>query len=438
MSVVRIIATASQRPRTPPLLGCAIDVPSATTVSSTFDFGISGWVLGVDEPVDRVELTNQQEVLRALPVSRRRPDIAQNFPEVPHALVSGFQGRVGVTRLEPDFVLGLVAVFADGRRATLGSITGTRESCGGEFAPTLQPLLLTSLGRTGTTWFMHLLAHHPRIVAHRVYPYELRIAKYWLHLLGVLSEPADHIDSATVDTFSASPSWVGINPFNVDGTPFSTWLGTDHVRNLAAFCQRSTEECYQAIAEAQGKTDVRYFVEKANPDRIPWLVHDLYPDAKEIVLVRDFRDMLCSIFAFNAKRGFAAFGREQARSDEEYVWQIRESAVRLLESWRRRSQDALLIRYEDLVTNPHRALATTLGYLGLHSSKDAVQGVLDHAGADASELAQHRTTSDAIQSIGRWERDLPNELHAVAADALDDIVAEFGYETKSRAVASPE
>ena len=45
------------------------------------------------------------------------------------------------------------------------------------------------------------------------------------------------------------------------------------------------------------------------PNYLPVLIRELYPRAKEIFLVRDFRDMARSIMAFDAKRGYAGFGR---------------------------------------------------------------------------------------------------------------------------------
>ena len=46
---------------------------------------------------------------------------------------------------------------------------------------------------------------------------------------------------------------------------------------------------------------------------------ELYPDSREVFLVRDFRDMVSSILAFNAKRGARGFGRAAAETDAGYV-----------------------------------------------------------------------------------------------------------------------
>ena len=61
---------------------------------------------------------------------------------------------------------------------------------------------------------------------------------------------------------------------------------------------------------------------------------ELYPDARELILVRDPRDMLASILAFNRRRGFDAFGREDVGTDQEYVHRIRGDLVRLRDHWK--------------------------------------------------------------------------------------------------------
>ena len=41
-------------------------------------------------------------------------------------------------------------------------------------------------------------------------------------------------------------------------------------------------------------------------------MRELYPAARELFLVRDFRDMIASMQAYNARKGFGDFGRETA------------------------------------------------------------------------------------------------------------------------------
>ena len=63
----------------------------------------------------------------------------------------------------------------------------------------------------------------------------------------------------------------------------------------------------------------RFFAEKYRADRIPEMMWELYPRAREVILVRDFRDMVASMFAYNAKRGREGFRRDRFDDDAQYV-----------------------------------------------------------------------------------------------------------------------
>ena len=191
------------------------------------------------------------------------------------------------------------------------------------FEPRLQPLMLTTMGRAGTTWTMRLLSEHPEIVVHRWHPYELRTARYWWHMLKTLSEPRDPYHSAQADHFQTNKQWIGYNPFYPEPiavTPgLGEWMGRDYIEDLARFCQRSAEETYLRIAAGQGQSHVKYMAEKHRADNLPWLVWELYPKAKEIFLVRDFRDVYSSMLAFNQKFGRRAFGPAHIETDADFA-----------------------------------------------------------------------------------------------------------------------
>jgi len=170
---------------------------------------------------------------------------------------------------------------------------------------------------------------------------------------------------------------------------------------------------------------------------LPDLLSELYPEAREIVLVRDFRDLLSSVLAFNEKRGYQAFGREQRDSDADYIRStLRRSAESLLNRWRSREQTAHLVRYEDLVLDPSGTLSQLLRYLDLDHSNRAVERTIERA-QNASGTEHHRTVSDPAASIGRWRRDLSEELQLVCAEALDPVLGQFGYEPTADRAAEP-
>jgi hypothetical protein len=197
---------------------------------------------------------------------------------------------------------------------------------------------------------------------------------------------------------------------------------------LARFCHDSIESWYRCLAESQAQPSAAYFAEKHLPNEYPTLLWETYPGTREIVLVRDFRDVASSVLAFNEQRGFDDFGRQRVESDKEFLLQLRRDAANLLETWSRRAARSHLVRYEDLVTNPHGALEAMLPYVGVDASSATIDGMVERASRTTPELRQHQTSDSPAASIGRWRRDLDPALQMVAADAFNDILRAFGYD----------
>ena len=176
---------------------------------------------------------------------------------------------------------------------------------------------------------VHLLGAHPAVVAYRPFRTEPRVASYWIGVLRALSEPASYRRQILQAQNLHDPTWwlgrEGRLPRRTLDREFQDWLGSDAVESLAELCRSRIDAVYSRIADLFDRPDATYFTEKFQPDAVPELVWELYPNAREIVLVRDFRDMLCSMLAFNAKRGIQGFGRQRADSDSEFVEEIGEA-----------------------------------------------------------------------------------------------------------------
>ena len=71
----------------------------------------------------------------------------------------------------------------------IATIAGHREPLRSSYEPELRPLIVTTLGRTGSTWLIHLLGTHPGVTAYRPFSFEPRAATYWTDILASLSEP---------------------------------------------------------------------------------------------------------------------------------------------------------------------------------------------------------------------------------------------------------
>lgn len=126
-----------------------------------------------------------------------RPDVAAYLSGIPHAAQSGFYDRFSVLGLAPRFKVVVHAIGTDQRVIPLAEIYGEREgsSVPLDSSEQLQPILVTGLARSGTTWLMRLLDAHPSIVVYSCYPYEMHMASYWWQVCRLLT---------------ASPNGIGI------------------------------------------------------------------------------------------------------------------------------------------------------------------------------------------------------------------------------------
>lgn len=141
--------------------------------------------------------------------------------------------------------------------------------------------------------------------------------------------------------------------------------------------------------------------------------------------MRDLRDMVASIFASSAKRG----AQELPADGVSYIAEnVKRRAGAAADAWRARSDRALLVRYEDVMLAPDQTLEGVLRYLEIDSSAEAVAAMRAHAENPVVAMERHRTTPDPAASIGRWRRDLSDELQEACARTLFEELQLFGYE----------
>jgi hypothetical protein len=155
-----------------------------------------------------------------------------------------------------------------------------------------------------------------------------------------------------------------------------------------------------------------------------------YPQAKVVHMVRDGRDVVCSLLEkgwLRSDRGGADdVGSPYGERPRSWVepgrlpeFQAASEATRAAWAWRSylvaarggAPQATLEVRYEDLAGDP-----------------DATAGhIADHIGADAQELATALRDVHA-QSVGRWRRDLTEEQVADVEAEAGPLLRELGYE----------
>jgi len=279
----------------------------------------------------------------------------------------------------------------------------------------------------------------------RRFPYESTPAKFWMHTLRVITQPANPVESAHPDTFQGDIWWTGNNPYHDVGllgsAALEDWFARSHPEQAAAFCQRQIDDWYTTVARVQEQPAPLLFAEKHMwPNYLPVLLWELYPRAKEVFLVRDFRDMARSIEAFDERRGFAGFGRQDGASDETYMRGELHRMVRdLRRSWQSRGDRAHLVRYEDLVADTEGTVRGLLEYLEVESAPEAVSTSVRHGAESIStlpgsvhepaEVSSHRTASDLEASVGRWRSEADDSFRELSEEVFGDALREFGYES---------
>jgi Sulfotransferase family len=135
------------------------------------------------------------------------------------------------------------------------------------------------------------------------------------------------------------------------------------------------------------------------------------------------------MFSYNEKRGRPGFRRDEAASDSEYVLtRVGPRVVAIADAWRRRAEQAHLLRYEDLVLRPEETVRALVAHLGLDASDAAVRPMLASLADRDSGSEGHRTVTDPAESIGRWRRDLSREVIEACGAALGPSLEAFGYE----------
>jgi hypothetical protein len=410
--------------------------PLPASSEATYAIRFQGWVVGRHMPAVAVTINDGQGKHIDLPLTHAREDVGRLMPDVPWAGRSGFTAKIGALHLQQEFQLELTALMQDGSRATLGHVRGRRRRLprleGGRFTP----VVLTTIGRSGSTWLTWMLGQHPELVAYRSFDIEPKGLAYFAELIRALSQPTSYWSALRGDIDNHSEWWGGfelrrgVNFYKSDaGT--EQWLGTTYVESLLSFFASRLDELVGCLAQAEDKADARMFVEKLPPTFFGQLLwRELRPDMREVFLVRDPRDIACSILAFQRKRNRTWFERSSVRTEEEMIREPFGDGVGLLmHCWERRAAQSHLLRYEDLITDPQRSLVAVFEYLGVDASSATVAGVIERAGRlDDARRAWHITSPDAARSVGRWRNELSPALARACEEVCAPAMKAFGYQ----------
>lgn len=423
------ISGVTQCPSDDRITAAWLDYPRAGPVGG-YVLEVSGWVVS-KKPVIGVEFVHEHSVVANGELTIARLDVAEIYDSSPPL---GFWKAIGTIGLAPDFTLEVWVVFDDGSRDVIAEVRGMQR-LNSAFTPSMLPIMVTSPGRSGSTLLMRMLAEHPDIIVEGRFPYETYVCSYWMHFFQVLARPMTNLPVEShelwtdLQRLSPFPYFFldpATGPVPPEQAALDRWYATDQVEEFARVAQAAVESFYREYASARNHRAPAFFAEKMVPfGHVRCILRLLYPEVREIFLVRDPRDTLVSLLAFHANPP-GGFDSQSVGTDEELVLVVRDSLRAITQLWKRSSRNDALVRYEDLIRSPGEQIRGMLDALGLDSSASIVDSMVRAGKETTANVNSHRTSPDVASSIGRWKRDLEPRLQKICDEAFDGLLDELG------------
>ena len=242
---------------------------------------------------------------------------------------------------------------------------------------------------------------------------------YWSTVVRTLAGAADYERSMHPDRLEGDGFKVGANPFShpdyvdvfrtreLESEYFQTYVP----EQLGDLARKVIGEYYLRIKEDRQKPDAIFFAEKTNnldrPTRI--CARALFPNLKEVVLIRDPRDLLCSHMSYFGSKPDVA------------IQEINQSSCELMRIKREEPNRTLFIRYEDVILDAEPTLARLACYLGigpLHLPNDTQEN---------SVFRVHGTSASPQASVGRWRSELTSDQKDLCMTNWSEFLISFGY-----------
>lgn len=146
----------------------ALDAPRAGDRAIGEGIEISGWVIGLNGPVQGVRTLCGERQSRLYPLDTPRPDVAADYPAYPHAAASGFTAWAPIAGSTSGECT-VEAVLSSGETVAIAEITGSalrlrrRHSLPGDVPVAAPDFVIIGAQRAGTTSLHAYLSAHPQV-----------------------------------------------------------------------------------------------------------------------------------------------------------------------------------------------------------------------------------------------------------------------------------
>jgi hypothetical protein len=302
------------------------------------------------------------------------------------------------------------------------------------------PVVVSSLGRSGSSLLQALIAAHPRAVGERSYPRECKYGQavmteaLGIQLAGGIAETDWGARSPANPYFA---NMLRLSSLMQNGTANYEFLYSDLWELRRGFALEVTARLYRRFFPEHAAR-AGFFVEKGSNVYSSVLAGYFYNKVRDVVLIRDPRDLAASAVSYNrsgAPADFTEFG-----SDFESAVRTMGTQLQVLDEAQAYKGDiGLLVRYEDLVSDMPGVVGRIFAHIGDEPSPAETETTIATALSElGSTYDRHRTSgASADRSIGRWKRDLTNAQKAICETYTGWFTRKYYPETALNATTPP-
>ena len=396
-----------------------LDAPVVGPDIRRVSLSLSGWIASRSEYLDRVWLAWRGNRIADAKISPR-PDVGRVHPG--RCEIVGFQIDALPLLFGEGEPLKIIVSTKSGRTTALFEISlefaPGRERAADVEGITFVPIV--AMARSGTTYLSHVLHGHNGVLGHVQYPYEARFGNHLAQEWFARAQPWSYEPLGSRTPRGVDQNLVALREIfaECDRNP-------ERARQLLNLAEDSARRCRDEIVQFYRMASTRgqgsIIVEKIGLGMELDLLSALFPRCKPIFLIRDPRDVLLSMRAFNEKRELYEFHEAHSKDLGALLFSMSANAFQLTHQFDSYAGDKLLVRYENLVRDPRATLRQIGDFIGIDASG------LPESLFEQPAQSVHTTASSRTESIGRWNAELTPSEAALADWFFNPFLTRFGY-----------
>ncbi len=274
-----------------------------------------------------------------------------------------------------------------------------------------QPQLFFILGRerSGTTLLCNLLNNHPEVFI----PPESAFISF---LADKYADQKNISAKAFVNDLYKEPYFA---LWQVDKKELLNKLENTSRADFTSFCKIVLQAKTNKNPACNGDKNPTHSV-------FAWQLQKIFPEAKFIWLIRDYRAQVNSMLKVNFEQKNCTSLSIRWKSYNQEIYKI----------YKNNPENVCLIRYEDLVTEPSKKLKEISAFLGIEFLDDLT---INHNRQQQFIPEHHKSLQKRLNTsaISSWKEDLSKEEIAICERYAGKFGKKFGYQKSLQKIKAP-